>query len=82
MLPVEIRYFHGVARKAFGGLMPGRMRRTGEIYWSWSEHKELAPGAQCLIHDQVAQLRPAVEAVQPHLHQAQKKGQGLGMLFR
>lgn len=78
MLPVEIRYFHGVARKAFGGLMPGRMRRTGEIYWSWSEHKELAPGAQCLIHDQVAQLRPAVEAVQPHLTKPRRRARVWG----
>lgn len=30
----------------------------------------------CLIHSQVAQLRPAVEEVQLCLHKAQKKGQG------
>lgn len=80
MLPVEIGFFHGVTRKAFWGLMPGRMRCTGKIYWSWREHKELSPGAQCLIHHLVAQLRPALEEVQPRLHQTQEKGQGLEML--
>lgn len=74
LLPVEIGFFHRVGRKAFWGPMNGRMRCNGKIYWSIN--KRLSPGAQCLIHDQVAQLCPTVEEVLPCLHQGQKKGQG------
>lgn len=48
---LEIEFLHRVTRKAFWGLMPWRMRYTGKIYWNWREHRELSPGAQCLIHD-------------------------------
>lgn len=56
--------------------MFGRMR----CKFNPSGNKGLSPSVRCLIHNQVAQLSPTVEEVQPCLHKAQKKGQGPGIL--
>lgn len=63
MLLVDRGFFHGVPSKAFWEPTRGRMRCSGKIYWSWSNHKGLWPGTQCLIHSQVAYLCPTGEAI-------------------
>lgn len=60
-MKVEMGFFHGVTRKSFGDPTHGRVRCSGKIYWSWNKHKAGFSGAWRLIHQQVAELPPAVE---------------------
>ena len=78
LLPVEMGLFHRLMSNAFWWPMRGPLRGSGKVYCS--SNKRLPPTSQCLIHSQVSQVRPAVEEVQPCLHQAQKKGQDPEML--
>lgn len=64
MLPVEVKFFHGVARKAFWEPIYGRIRYSGKINCR-SKIKGLSQ----------IQLCPTVEAVQACLLQAKNKGQ-------
>lgn len=64
MLPVEMRFFHGVARKAFWEPIYGRIRYSGKINCR-SKIKGLSQ----------IQLCPTVEEVQACLLQAKNKGQ-------
>ena len=67
--------------KHFEDTCIGGPEHSGKVYWS--KNKGLSPGAQCLIHEQVAQLPPTVEEVQPlelqaHTHACQE---GLCLIF-
>ena len=67
VLLVEIGFLCWVMGNAFWE--PIRRRTWGKIYWS--ENKGLPPGAQCLIHNQVAQLHLTVGPLGPHEAQAE-----------
>lgn len=54
LLLMRMKFFHRVTGETFLGTHAWRMRYSGKIYWG--RNKRLPPGAQCLIHDRIAQL--------------------------
>lgn len=61
--------------KSFWRTMHRKMRCNGKIYWSENKRTPPCPRIPMSHPQQVVQLHPAVEEVQPCLHQAQKKCQ-------